>query len=316
MNANLINKENQQINRKKLKTKENSDLYTSLPRLVMRYTILIVVSFVMLYPLLWMIGNSFNADMPSSFSFLPNNWTTEGWQNAFKAPGWGSAEGYSIFRALWNTLSYTIPNTIFTTITCLITAYVVSRFNFKGKKLVFSIIIATLLMPNTIFRIPLYAFWTSKTMSGLWEGSESAIRAYIPLWSGAMFAIDSFSTFMFIQFFRTIPRDLDEAAYIDGANRMQILWHIFVPILKPTIITVALLKFISAFNDYQGPLIYNSSVKTQPLSLVLPQLGVDSINTYSMVYSRAIIAALIPVIVFFIAQKYFMGSDTDSAIKG
>ncbi|HHT39299.1 MAG TPA: carbohydrate ABC transporter permease [Acholeplasmataceae bacterium] len=314
MNANTINNQNQSIN--KTKPKEKSDLYTSKIRLVIRYTILILVSFVMLYPLVWMIGNSFNLEMPSSFSFIPKKWTFEGWQNALKAPGWGSEEGYSMFRALWNTLSYTIPNTIFTTITCLITAYVVSRFNFKGKKLVFTVIIATLLMPNTIFRIPLYAFWTSKTMSGLWEGSNFAIRAYIPLWSGAMFAIDSFSTFMFIQFFRTIPRDLDEAAYIDGANRMQILWHIFAPILKPTIITVALLKFISSFNDYQGPLIYNSSVKTQPLSLVLPQLGVDSINTYSMVYSRAIIAALIPVIVFFVAQKYFMGSDTDSAIKG
>lgn len=292
------------------------DRYTSKPKRVLAYIALIMVALIMLYPLIWMIGNSFNSGLPSSISFIPQKFTFEGWLNAFKAPGWGSAKGYSLFLAIWNTLSYTLLNTLFTTITCLITAYVVSRFDFKGKKIVFAVIIGTLLMPNTIFRIPLYAFWTSETMSPLWEGSKFAPIAYIPLWSGAMFAIDSFSVFMFIQFFRTIPRDLDEAAYIDGANRMQILWHIFVPILKPTIITVALLKFISSFNDYQGPLIYNTTVETQPLSLVLPLLKLDSLNTYAMVYARAIVAAVIPIIIYFVAQRYITGSQTDAAIKG
>lgn len=270
----------------------------------------------MLYPLVWMLGNSFNAGNPDSFWFIPNKLTLIGWKEAFYAPGWGSAKGYTLFRALYNTLSYTIPNTLLTTISTLITAYVISRFNFKGKKIVFGIVIGTLLMPATIFRIPLFAFWTSDVMAPIWNDTTFALRASIPLWAASMFAIDSFSIFMFIQFFRSIPKDLDEAAYIDGANKMQVLWHIFVPILKPTIITVGLLKFISVFNDYQGPLIYRGHDKTYPLSIVLPMLGVDSTNTYAHVYARAILAAVLLIVIFFAAQKYFVGSDTDSGIKG
>lgn len=285
-------------------------------RKIVSYTILIFISFIMLYPLLWMVGNSFNAGNPDSFWFIPDQLTLIGWKEAIHAPGWGSSKGYTLFRALYNTLSYTIPNTIFTTLSTLITAYVVSRFNFKGKKVVFAIIIGTLLMPSTIFRIPLFAFWTSDLMAPLWNDTTFPLRASLPLWAASMFAIDSFSVFMFIQFFRTIPKDLDEAAYIDGANKMQILWHIFVPILKPTIITVALLKFISVFNDYQGPLIYRGDDKTYPLSIVLPMLGVDSTNTYAHVYARAILAAILLIVIFFSAQRYFIGTDTDSAIKG
>ncbi len=285
-------------------------------RKIVSYTILIFISFIMLYPLLWMVGNSFNAGNPDSFWFIPDQLTLVGWKEAIHAPGWGSSKGYTLFRALYNTLSYTIPNTIFTTLSTLITAYVVSRFNFKGKKVVFAIIIGTLLMPSTIFRIPLFAFWTSDLMAPLWNDTTFPLRASLPLWAASMFAIDSFSVFMFIQFFRTIPKDLDEAAYIDGANKMQILWHIFVPILKPTIITVALLKFISVFNDYQGPLIYRGDDKTYPLSIVLPMLGVDSTNTYAHVYARAILAAILLIVIFFSAQRYFIGTDTDSAIKG
>ncbi len=285
-------------------------------RKIVSYTILIFISFIMLYPLLWMVGNSFNAGNPDSFWFIPDQLTLIGWKEAIHAPGWGSSKGYTLLRALYNTLSYTIPNTIFTTLSTLITAYVVSRFNFKGKKVVFAIIIGTLLMPSTIFRIPLFAFWTSDLMAPLWNDTTFPLRASLPLWAASMFAIDSFSVFMFIQFFRTIPKDLDEAAYIDGANKMQILWHIFVPILKPTIITVALLKFISVFNDYQGPLIYRGDDKTYPLSIVLPMLGVDSTNTYAHVYARAILAAILLIVIFFSAQRYFIGTDTDSAIKG
>jgi oligogalacturonide transport system permease protein len=171
-------------------------------------------------------------------------------------------------------------------------------------------------MPNTIFRIPMYAFWTSKAIAPLWENADVPFLPYLPLWAGSLFAVNSFSVFMYIQFFRTIPRDLDEAAYIDGANKFQVLFHVLMPILKPIIMTVGLLLFISAFNDYQGPLIYRGDVSTYPLSLVLPSLGLDSTNTYAHVYARSIVGIIVLIVVFFSAQKYFVGNDADSAIKG
>jgi oligogalacturonide transport system permease protein len=140
--------------------------------------------------------------------------------------------------------------------------------------------------------------------------------AFLPLWAGSVFAVNSFSIFMFIQFFRTIPRDLDEAAYMDGANKLQVLWYVLMPVLKPIVITVALLLFIAEFNDYQGPLIYITNAEFFPLAKVLPLLGLDSINTYAHVYARSIVAVSILIIVFFVAQKYFVGNNADSAIKG
>jgi len=281
-----------------------------------QYGIIILIAFVMLYPLLWIIGASFNASANESFWFWPSDFTLIGWKDSLKAPGWGSPEGYSLLRALWNTMQYTIPHVVFGTVSTLLTAYVITRMHFKGKKLFFALIIGTLLMPNTIFRIPMYAFWTSPGIAPLWDGVDAPFLPYLPLWAGSIFAVNSFSVFMFIQFFRTIPRDLDEAAYMDGANKFQVLWYVLMPVLKPIVITVALLLFIAEFNDYQGPLIYAGTVETMPLSLVLPSLGLDSTNTYAHVYARSIVGVMLLIIVFFAAQRYFVGNDADSAIKG
>jgi oligogalacturonide transport system permease protein len=281
-----------------------------------KYLIIVVAAFIMLYPLLWIVGASFSASANESFWFIPKDFTLIGWKESLTAPGWGSAQGYSLLRALWNTLQYTIPHVIFGTFSTLITAYVITRMHFKGKKLVFALIIGTLLMPNTVFRIPLYAFWTSGAISPIWENSNVPFMAYFPLWAGSVFAVNSFSVFMFIQFFRTIPRDLDEAAYMDGANKFQVLFYVLMPVLKPIVMTVALLLFIAEFNDYQGPLIYQGATKSLPLSLVLPQLGLDSTNTYAHVYARSIVSVSVLIIIFFAAQRYFVGNDADSAIKG
>ena len=282
-----------------------------------KYFIIILSAFIMLYPLIWVIGASFNDGPKASFGFWPETFTLQGWRGAFRAPGWGrDAQGRPLLLALWNTLQYVIPYTIFQTITCLFTAYVVTRMNFKGKKIVFTLIILTLLMPATIFRIPMYVFFTSDFMRPLWVNSSVPFMPYFPLWAGGLFAVNSFSIFMYIQFFRTIPRDLDEAAYMDGANKFQVLFYVLMPILKPIVITVALLLFISSYNDYQGPLIYQGADHTKPLSLVLPMLSVDSVNTYAHVYARSIISVALLVIIFFAAQRYFIGNDADSAIKG
>jgi len=283
---------------------------------VIKYGIILGFAFLMLYPLLWIIGASFNEGANESFFFWPKAFTLVGWQEALTAPGWGSAQGYSLLRAVWNTMQYVIPHVVFGTVSTLLTAYVLTRMHFKGKKFVFALVIGTLLMPNTIFRIPMYAFWTSPGVASIWENNTLPFMAFLPLWAGSVFAVNSFSIFMFIQFFRTIPRDLDEAAYMDGANKMQVLWYVLMPVLKPIVITVALLLFIAEFNDYQGPLIYITNAEFFPLAKVLPLLGLDSINTYAHVYARSIVSVSILIIVFFVAQKYFVGNNADSAIKG
>lgn len=284
--------------------------------IVVRYVLLGLVGAVMLYPLLWMIGASFSETIMPGISFLPSDWSWVGWKEAFRLPGWGSSTGYSLFRALWNTLQYLIPSVLFMTFSTLLVAYVVARFRFKGRKLVFALVIGTLLMPAAIFRIPLYAFWTSEGIAPLWEETSLPFLGYLPLWAGSLFAANSFSIFMYIQFMRTIPRDLDEAAAIDGANRFQVLWHVMMPVLKPIVITVALLLLLAAYNDYQGPLIYVVDSEKLPLSIVLKLFGKDSTNTYAHIFARALLTVLVPILLFFAAQKYFIGNDADSAVKG
>jgi oligogalacturonide transport system permease protein len=283
---------------------------------ILKYLSLILLGFAMLYPLVWMIGASFSETIMTGISFWPESLSFLGWKEAFQLPGWGSSEGYTLFRALWNTMQYVLPEVVFGTFSTLLVAFVVARFRFKGRKIVFAVIIGTLLMPAAIFRIPLYAFWTSEGISSLWENSQSAFIPYLPLWAGSVFAVSSFSIFMYVQFMRSIPRDLDEAAAIDGANRFQVLWYVLMPVLKPIIITVALLLFIAGYNDYQGPLIYVVDSDKLPLAIVLKLFGKDSTNTYAHVFSRAILVAAIPIAIFFVAQKFFIGHDADSAIKG
>ena len=284
------------------------------------YIVLVVVALVMLYPLLWLFGATFktNDEIFTSPWFVPKNFFTDfsAWKGAFATPGWGQGtNGNGLLKAFWNTFQYVIPQVLIMTFTCLITAFVVARMKFKGRKIVFALIIGTLLMPNTIFRIPMYLFWQS--ISSIWIESRVPFIAYLPLWGGALFAVNSFSIFMYIQFFRSIPRELDEAAYIDGANRFQLLFKVLVPSLKPVIITVALLLFIAAFNDFQGPLIYIVDVEKYTLSQVLRlYVSVGSSTTYAEVYARSFISLLPSITVYFIGQRYFVNSMMETGIKG
>lgn len=280
---------------------------------VVQYTILILTALFMLYPLLWIVGASFSKGSHLKFWIVPDHIWFKAWKDAWSTPGWA---GKTMFRALWNTMQYVIPHVLFMTFTTLITAFAVTRTRFKGRKIVFACIIGTLLMPNTIFRIPLYAFWQNKFIRQIWLANPIPFMGYLPLWGCSLFATNSFSIFMYIQFFRSIPRELDEAAYIDGANRMQLLFKILVPILQPIVITVALLLFIAAFNDFQGPLIYISTTRQFTVSIVLKLLNHDAINSEAHMYARSLIAMMIPVIVFFSSQKYFVGNIASTGIKG
>lgn len=261
----------------------------------LRYTILIIVGFLMMYPLLWMIFASFkeNSEIFTTLGLWP--------QDGFDFSGYGAAietsTAHNIFFYFLNTFEILIPKVILTVISSVLTAFAIARFEFKGKSLVFSLVIATLLLPEVVLRIPTYLIWSNL----------GALDSYVPLVAPAAFATDSFFIFMLIQFFRQIPNELDEAAKLDGCNALQTLWYIFIPVLKPAIISVALFTFMWGMNDFQGPLIYISSIDKYPLSLLLRlSQDADSVINYSKVFAMSIMALLPSIIVFFCAQKYFI----------
>lgn len=272
---------------------------------IIRYGLLIGVGIILIYPLFWMIGSAFkeNRDIFGSLSIFPpsDRVVTMNFSDA-----WQLTRDHSIWFFFGNTLKFLIPKTIFTVLSCVITAYVIARKSFKGKKFVFGAVIVTLLMPELAFRIPLYLLYREVGL----------LDSFASLYVADIFASSSFFVFMIIQFMRTIPRELDEAAVMDGCNEFQILFKIIIPVIKPILITVALLSFMWGMNDFQGPLIYlNSSDKTV-LSVALKQLlDGEAMVSYGRVFAASCLGLLPMIAIFFMGSRYFVDGVASTGSK-
>lgn len=272
---------------------------------IIRYGLLIIVGIILIYPLLWMLGSAFkeNRDIFGSISIFPprDRIVTNNFADA-----WQLTRDRSIWFFFGNTLRFLIPKTIFTVLSCVITAYVIARKSFKGKKFVFGAVIVTLLMPELAFRIPLYLLYREVGL----------LDTFASLYVADIFASSSFFIFMIIQFMRTIPKELDEAAVMDGCNEFQILFKVIIPVIKPILITVALLSFMWGMNDFQGPLIYlNSSDKTV-LSVALKQLlDGEAMISYGRVFAASCLGLLPMIAIFFTGARYFVDGVASTGSK-
>ncbi|MGL4253003.1 MAG: carbohydrate ABC transporter permease [Fusobacteriaceae bacterium] len=269
-----------------------------------RYFLLILVGFVMLYPLIWLLGASFksNSEIFTSAGFIPKQFDFSGY-----VKGWETSTQYTFAKYFVNTFKIVIPKVIFTVISCTLTAYGFARFRFAGKKIMFAILISTLLLPNIVLRIPQFLMFRD----------FGWLNSFYPLFVPAAFATDTFFVFMLIQFMRGIPKDLEEAACIDGCNSFQTLIYILIPVLKPALISVSLFQFMWSMNDFLGPLIYLNSVEKYPVAIAL-KLSMDSSSTtqWNQVIAMSIIALIPSLIVFFSAQRHFVDGITAGSVKG
>jgi oligogalacturonide transport system permease protein len=271
---------------------------------VFRYAVLTLVGLIMIYPLVWLIGASFktNSEIFANPGFWPENPTADGYIR-----GWQTSTPYSFGTFFLNTLWIVLPKIIGTAISCTAVAYGFARFDFPFKKLLFTTLIATLLLPNVVTRIPQYLLFRDLG----W------LDTYLPLWVPSAFAGDAFFVFMLVQFLRAIPRDMEEAARVDGANTWQVLVFIVIPLLMPALISVCLFQFMWTMNDFLGPLIYISSVDKFPVSLAL-KLSIDTTEAFewNRVLAMSVLTLLPALTVFFLAQKYFIDGISAGGIKG
>ncbi|PRY77700.1 oligogalacturonide transport system permease protein [Yoonia maritima] len=269
-----------------------------------RYSLLIIVGLIMVYPLVWMFGASFktNAEIFSSPSFWPKEPTVQGYID-----GWKTSTPYTFAKFFMNSMMIIIPKMIGTAISCTLVAYGFARFDFPFKKIIFSTVIATLLLPNVVTRIPQYLLFRD----------IGWLDSFLPLWVPSALAGDAFFVFMLIQFLRAIPRDMEEAARVDGANTLQTLIYIVVPMLTPALISVCLFQFMWTMNDFLGPLIYLSSVENYPISLAL-KLSIDTTEAFAwnQILAMSCLALAPSLIVFFMAQKYFIEGISTGGVKG
>ena len=228
-------------------------------------------------------------------------------------PQWGNyAEVFNTVpfaRWMFNSfliIAITIPGTI---ITCTMTAYAFARFNFVGKNFWFILMLGTMMIPSTVTLIPQYLLFFQLKL----------INTYVPLTIGSWLAGNAFMVFLLRQFLLSIPRDLDEAATIDGAGPFRILWEILVPLMKPALTTVAILQFLNEWNDFFGPFIYlnRQELFTAAVGLrffqYLPMESADP-RDHLLMASAAIMT--IPVLVLFAAaQRYFISGVVLSGLK-
>ncbi len=272
---------------------------------ILRYTILTVVAVVMIYPIIWLVGATFktNNEIFTSINFIPKRIDFTPY-----IEGWKTRTKYTFTTFFINTFQFVIPKIVFSLVTSTLVAYGFARFNFPLKKFLFSLLMATMFLPAVITRIPLYILWRQLDL----------LDSYVPLVAPTLFANEPFFVFLLIQFLRSVPTYLDEAATIDGCNSFKILTRILTPALKPAMISCVIFQFVWSFNDFLGPLIYVTSLKKYPVALAL-KMSIDQssgIVEWNQILAMSFLALLPALILFFSAQKYFVEGVTASGVKG
>jgi oligogalacturonide transport system permease protein len=268
------------------------------------YVLLIGFGLVMLYPLIWLLFASVKPsnEIFSTINLWPSKFIFSSYWNGWKGAG---QTGFAQFT--FNSFSLVVPVVLFTLISSLVVAYGFARFDFFLKKTFFYLMIAMLMLPSSVIIIPRYLLFRDLG----W------INTYLPFIVPAMFATSSFFIFMLIQFFRGLPRELDESATIDGCSSFKILLYILMPLCKPAIISAAIFQFIWTWNDFFDQLIYINSVTKYTVSLGL-RMSLDNSQQveWNQLLAMSIIAILPCVIVFFMSQKYFVEGIATTGMKG
>ena len=270
----------------------------------LRYGVLIGVGLLMLYPLLWMVGGAFkpNHEIFDSIGFIPHHPTLEGFTK-----GWQTSTEYTFARYLLNTFAIIVPKVVVTVVSSVLVAFGFARFNVPGKRVLFGLLIATILLPKSVLLVPQYLMFRE----------FGWLDTFLPLYVPSAFATEGFFVFMIIQFMRTLPPEMEEAAVMDGCNSLQVLWHVVVPVILPAIISVALFQFMWSMNDFLSPLIYLSSVEKYPVALALKlSIDVTEATSWNQILAMSTIALAPSLILFFAAQKYFVEGITVGSVKG
>ena len=266
--------------------------------------ILIFFGFIMIYPLIWMFFGTFktNNDLLGSTALWPKEFIWTSYRD-----GWTNAGQFTYGRFFINSIMMVAPTVLFTIISSAVTGYGFARFEFPFKKYLFGIMISTMMLPNAVMVIPKFIIFNNLG----WTNS------YKPFVIPAAFATGSFFIFLMIQFYRGLPRALDEAATIDGCGTFGVFIYILLPLTKPAIISVTIFQFIWTWNDFYNSLIYINSVSkfTVPLALRMTMDITSEAVAWNRVLAMAVLSMIPCIVLFFCCQKYFVEGIATTGIK-
>lgn len=269
-----------------------------------RHLMLIALASVMFYPLAWMLGASFRDDSQiNNPGFWPGAYfTLDGYID-----GWAGVSGVPFWRFILNSILVATLCVIANVVACSLTAYAFARIDFTFKRVWFAIMLGTLMLPHHVILIPQYILFRQVD----W------INTYLPFVIPKLLATDAFFIFLLVQFFRAIPRELDEAAKIDGGGHLTIFLKVILPLSKPALATTAIFTFIYSWNDFFTPLIYltDTTLYTVPLAL-RSFIDATSYSAFGALFAMSVIS-LLPVLGVFIAfQRLLVEGIATSGLKG
>ncbi len=199
-------------------------------------------------------------------------------------------------RVLWNTFFYAMSTTVGVLVSCIPVAFGFSRFRFPGRDVLFIVLLSVIFLPSTVTIIPTFTFFARIGWVGSW----------LPLIVPSFFA-NAYDTFLLRQYFMTLPRELDEAAMIDGASPFRVLWSVIIPQSYPVIVAVIVFHIVWAWNDYFNPLIYLSSrMDLQPVSVALARFNGLFGSRPELIQAGSLLTLFFPLILFIVAQRFFV----------
>lgn len=280
----------------KSKTAHNRVIYTII------YIILIFCAVLCVFPFFWMITTSFKSTA-EAYSFpptiLPKRWLFSNFVNGLQAADFG--------RFTVNTVLLVIVNTVATVLSSAFVAYGFAKFPARGSKFWYTCLMATMMLPGQVTLIPQYLLYYKFHM----------VDTYWPLIIPSILGGGAYNIFLYRQFFLSLPKELSEAAMIDGANSFQTFTHVMLPSVKPVSMCVGVMSLVWNWNDFYNPLIYINTTSKFTVSIGLQFLN-SSMGTTKIgqMMAVALIMTIPVMIIFFICQKYFVEGIKMSGIKG
>lgn len=273
-------------------------------RVSLWYIVLSVLGLLFVFPFAWMILNGFQTSKQAGAyppSIWPAPWSLYGYIKGFTSNG-------NFIRSFFNSAFISVMNVLGALFSSTLAGYGFAKLRAPGKKVCFVILLATMMIPSNVTLLPIYAIYSKLN----W------LDTFIPLILPAFLGGSAFNIFLMRQFFAGIPKELSEAARVDGANMFQIFFRVFLPNTKPAMFVVALFTFVGSWNDFFAPLVFLTDPQKYTLAVGLNFFKGQFPGTtdYAPLMAMATFSILPILLLFLFAQRYFVEGITTTGIKG
>ncbi|MDC0833437.1 carbohydrate ABC transporter permease [Geitlerinema sp. CS-897] len=266
---------------------------------ILFYLLLVIIALVMLFPVLWLLSTSLKSPQENIFQFppqwLPTEPTFDNFRTVWQAQPFG--------RYLLNSTVIAVFTVIFNLLFCSLAAYPLARLDFKGKDFIFASIVATIMIPFQIVMVPLYVLTIQLGLKNTYFG------VMFPYLAGA------FGIFLLRQAFSGVPKELEEAARMDGCSELGIWWFVMVPAVRPALVTLAIFTFIGSWGDFLWPLIVLDRPEFYTLPLGVARLAGTFSLDWRLIAAGSIISIAPVLLLFAFVQRYVISSNIGSGIK-